>query len=168
MLPPQLPSHIPVGLILHFGRSSFPMRTLTFYLADTKRSWESCKTGRMRSQQDERGGCVTCARIVVGVKGADLQVRFIEECFLPNQHVWVSGRSCVLECAAESWSDSQVVVCDDNLLRFLRHENGEERPGNLVATIEAASEAMQRFQANLWGLDLSQQRLEEEAVPVNW
>eukprot|EP00439_Symbiodinium_sp_Y106_P044018 s5066_g5.t1 len=70
-------------------------------------------------------------RIIVGIKGADLQVRFIEECFLPGQHV---------------------VVMDDNLLRFVRHEAGKEFPGDLVATIEAAAEAMQRFQAHLWGI----------------
>ncbi|CAE7702664.1 dbp9 [Symbiodinium sp. CCMP2592] len=70
-------------------------------------------------------------RIIVGIKGADLQVRFIEECFLPGQHV---------------------VVMDDNLLRFVRHEAGEEFPGDLVATIQAAAEAMQRFRAHLWGI----------------
>ncbi|CAE7363534.1 dbp9 [Symbiodinium natans] len=70
-------------------------------------------------------------RIIVGVKGADLQVRFIEECFLPGQHV---------------------VVMDDNLLRFVRHEAGEELPGDLVATIDGAAAALHRFRANLWGI----------------
>ncbi|CAE7434268.1 dbp9 [Symbiodinium sp. CCMP2456] len=86
-------------------------------------------------------------RIIVGVKGADLQVRFIEECFLPGQHV---------------------VVMDDNLLRFVRHEAGEEFPGDLVATIEAAAEAMQRFQAHLWGISpTSNKKFLKEAPEIS-
>ena len=46
---------------------------------------------------------------------------------------------------------SEVVVMDDNLLRFVRHEAGEELPGDLVATIDGAAAALHRFRANLWG-----------------
>ncbi|CAE7239845.1 dbp9 [Symbiodinium necroappetens] len=111
-------------------------------------------------------------RIIVGVKGtdlgcvsdmfmlcnalhgigADLQVRFIEECFLPGQHVRAL----------------RVVVMDDNLLRFVRHEAGEEFPGDLVATIEAAAEAMQRFQAHLWGISpTSNKKFLKEAPEIS-
>ncbi|CAK9103231.1 unnamed protein product [Durusdinium trenchii] len=82
-------------------------------------------------------------RLVVGVRGADLQVRFIEECFPIGQHV---------------------VVCDDNIVS-LQRVAGERRisgskklpplevePLDLSKQILHAAKEMNQTNAHLWGI----------------
>lgn len=77
------------------------------------------------------------SRLVVGVKGADRQVRFIEECFCRGQHV---------------------VVCDDNLewIKVLAGNLAWRRlrrsPCELAELFERAAAAMARYDAHLWSI----------------
>ncbi|CAJ1450721.1 unnamed protein product [Effrenium voratum] len=72
-------------------------------------------------------------RVIVGVRGADLQVRFIEECFPRGQHV---------------------VVCDDNILALQHLVNGQgpPQPPDLDAVFLRARREMQLYGAHLWGI----------------
>jgi len=79
------------------------------------------------------------SRIVVGVKGADRQTRFIEECFCAQQHV---------------------VVCDDNITWLKRDPlpgsteycEMESDPCELDRLIERAGLEMARYDAHLWSI----------------
>ncbi|CAE8587139.1 unnamed protein product [Polarella glacialis] len=81
-------------------------------------------------------------RMIVGVRGADLQVRFIEECFARGQHV---------------------VVCDDNIVWLQgwrpdgknsvgRFAPLRSAPCELDQVIRTAAEEMARQGAHLWGI----------------
>mmetsp|Transcript_21900 Transcript_21900/g.49976 ORF Transcript_21900/g.49976 Transcript_21900/m.49976 type:complete len:518 (+) Transcript_21900:48-1601(+) len=78
-------------------------------------------------------------QVVVGVKGADKQVRFIEECFHLGQHV---------------------IVCDDNI-KWIQAV-GQERfswrplnPGELMQLFTLAAGSMEEEGASLWGTNPS-------------
>eukprot|EP00928_Gymnodinium_smaydae_P008986 TRINITY_DN13317_c0_g1_i1.p1 TRINITY_DN13317_c0_g1~~TRINITY_DN13317_c0_g1_i1.p1 ORF type:complete len:807 (-),score=128.16 TRINITY_DN13317_c0_g1_i1:278-2431(-) len=80
-------------------------------------------------------GPAWASRIVVGVRGADRQVRFIEECFCPGQHV---------------------IVCDDNLLWLRRfagnYDIRELWKDELEELFQRASNEMVKKGAHLWGI----------------
>eukprot|EP00434_Breviolum_minutum_P024713 symbB.v1.2.021826.t1/scaffold1881.1/size97231/4 len=77
-------------------------------------------------------------RIIVGVRGADLQVRFIEECFLPGQHI---------------------VVADDNILTLEEapkpegSEAVELKSTNLEHLVLKAAKLMQQHGGHLWSIN---------------
>eukprot|EP00927_Polykrikos_kofoidii_P040396 TRINITY_DN34540_c0_g2_i1.p1 TRINITY_DN34540_c0_g2~~TRINITY_DN34540_c0_g2_i1.p1 ORF type:complete len:1202 (+),score=176.10 TRINITY_DN34540_c0_g2_i1:1-3606(+) len=80
-------------------------------------------------------------RMIVGLRGADLQVRFMEACFCRGQHV---------------------IVCDDNLLRIQRFDAGGDKlvlqdlrqkdPCELAMLFDQAGVEMAAHGAHLWGI----------------
>lgn len=92
-------------------------------------------------------------RIIVGVRGADLQVRFIEECFLPGTHVVVADDNIQTLEEAPPLTEPKPSHKEKNRPLVDLHA------ADLRDLVKRAADAMQKHEAHLWSISPTYNKL---------